>query len=77
LEPSFGTKEPQGQERATETNSMPQARIEMEEMPTSQVSIEVAEVSAQHTVEKALVAMQPPPIEYMEAATELPEVEIT
>ena len=69
LKPLFGTEEPQGQERAIETNSTPQARIETEEMPIPQEGITTTEVSAQKIVEIAPVATQPPPVEPMETKT--------
>lgn len=47
LEPLFGTEELQGQERATRTNAMLQARIETEEVPILQASIEIVEVTTQ------------------------------
>jgi len=77
LEPSFGTKEPQGQERATETNATPQSRIETEEMPISQESIGTTEVPTQQTVETTLVTSQLPPVEPMETTSEPLEVKMT
>lgn len=47
LEHLFGIEESQGQERGTETNATPQARLEMERIPILQEGITTTEVPTQ------------------------------
>lgn len=49
----------------------------MEGMPIPQEGTIAIEVPTQQTMEIALIATQPPPVEPMETTTEPPEVEMT